>query len=451
MTSIHGDPKMQFHLPSRRFRWGEHILAVLLGVVLAWFPNALSAADHATEAANGLPSVNENGAAADHARPGDLNADGELTLADARLLGEVVKNPNRFARSRGAQSSAANLGAADVNGDGGLSVLDLYALLRQLDEAGRLSEGLADRLPLAARATTPREEGAVAFEDPVFERIVVDFIIGWSASNPETRNIGQGLPNSGWRGFVQTRVHAVLATGVRRIILHNPFGTMAGEPMQFDQYLQARNADLPWLTQEFVESWKPVTDAGIEVIAYIGSPRLDNDLKRILESSGHEAAMDYARRCVGPFLAAGMNIGYDAAAMAERGSFTHTFGEWMEEQGARLYIEARPAKAATFWHDNPVICLNRFWKRSDPDRHDDSKWAASNDVLTGEIIRLIRHRPGQDEATTASWLPQAVSDVLAEGHTVAVFSGPWIRYHPAVLKLVSRQADKRQGELHRPD
>ena len=279
--------------------------------------------------------------------------------------------------------------------------------------------------------------GSSTMQVDVMDRIIVDFIIGWSSSKPAKRNVGWNLSQRGWTGFVSDTVQPVLDQGVKRIILHNPFGAVEGEAMQFDQLLDAQDAGLYWLVEGFVEAWQPVTDSGVEVIAYIGSPRLDNDIKRIDAEHGREAALAYAGRAVAPLLAAGMNIGYDAAALAERNSLTHVFGEMLEDRGVRLYIEARPLAAADFWHDNPVMAIESFWHRSDPDKHADTRHHARNEQLTGEVVRLVFGNTRPRSRDEAIWVRENAARILADGHTLGITSVLWREYRESIMSALS--------------
>ncbi len=260
---------------------------------------------------------------------------------------------------------------------------------------------------------------------PEIGKPVVDFIIGGSHSDPRRRMVGWNIVTEGWAAFIRKRVDAYLEIGTTRVILHNPFGILPGEPMQLDQYLNAlEQPGLRMLTVGFDRAWKPVTDRGVEVIAYIGCPRLDTDATRIDEEEGRAAGLAFALRCLQPALDAGMSIGLDAAAPADGDSLTWDLANHLRSEGVKVYVEARPHAEMSHWFDFPVICIDRFWRRSDPDLHSDAQGAA-NHLLTGEILRMIIQYqiPADWESTEAGYIQQLSRTVQSHGHTPIVLAG----------------------------
>ena len=255
--------------------------------------------------------------------------------------------------------------------------------------------------------------------------VVLDFIIGNSDPNANKRRIGWGLIENGWKKFVQVRVEPYLAVGVQRVILHNPFGTLPGEPMQLDQYLSALNSPGMWkLTRGFVEAWWPITERGIEVIAYVGCPRLDTDAQKIEEEQGRAEALAFSLSGLEPYLEAGMSIGLDAAAPAVGGSLTEDLAILLRDRGVKVYVEARPHATTPHWFDYPVICIDHYWWRSDPARHPDTKGAAT-EVLNGEILRMVVQYeiPETWTASEADYVVKASREIIAQGHTAIVLAG----------------------------
>ena len=268
------------------------------------------------------------------------------------------------------------------------------------------------------------------------ERIVSYYTIGWSSPEPSDRHVGQGIKQSGWPGFVKRVVEPELRWGVRRIVLGNPFGCLPDEPMQFDQYLHARDAKLTWLTNGFARTWRPVTDRGIEVICYLGKLTDDPNFPPLARD---RAGWD--RRfweSVQPALDAGMSVALDAAA----GDFpeSHRAVDLLEAKGVKVYFEPRPNADAPRWFTYPIFCVDTFWHRSNPALHPDSKWAARNEQLRGEILRIITAPPEGKTWGHRGWIGPYVQGILRDGHTAAAPVGMLIGEQIPLHELLRKDA-----------
>ncbi|MEO0586663.1 MAG: hypothetical protein AAF078_03400 [Planctomycetota bacterium] len=255
------------------------------------------------------------------------------------------------------------------------------------------------------------------------DRFVVRYVIGNSSTRDENRRVGHGLSRSGgWSSFVRLKVRPLIDRGFTRFMLHNPFGVVGGERMAFDQYVEAREARLGWLTDDFVEAWSPVTRGDysdgrpIEVIGYLGDLDDDPDFVALREAGDRAGWLRRAAVSVSPVVDAGMSVGFDSANQLAEGSAEFGLIRMLNGLEVRTYVEPRPHKTVpNLWSQN-VISIDRFWRRSDPELHPGSsgRWAARNDQLTGEIVRIVRYPEGdlagQLEAARAAW---------ADGHTVA--------------------------------
>lgn len=270
-------------------------------------------------------------------------------------------------------------------------------------------------------SSKPDATASVNIEE-VRERVIAWYPIG-IADDPATRNVRPPLVEEGWEdsGFI----HGVLGQleandrGLRRVMLHNPFGREV--PMQFDAYLEALEIDaLDKVTGTFVDAWrnnvtKPSLGLDIEVIAYLGSPRLDEDSQRILEQEGEQAFTERALRAIEPLQDTGMAIGYDAAAGTAEDSATYRFGVRMQSMGIKVYIEATPPADHIWWFDYPVIILEETWQ----ERKDDPRFASRED-LRGELIRIVRVDSAWVEGHSPRTWPEAMCRVIAEGDSLAV-------------------------------
>ena len=250
------------------------------------------------------------------------------------------------------------------------------------------------------------------------EKLVSWLLIGGSSTNVADRSVGWNIKTHGWSGFVATHVQPQLNAGVRRIMLHNPFGSLPGQDFQADQYLAAQQAGLNWLTQGFAAAWAPVTAQGIEVIAYMGAPANDSDF------AGLAPAAWWARfwASFSPVLDAGMNIAMDKSLAANPGSIDWDAVLAVRSQGRQVYGEPRAPSAALHWRSSPLIAEDYIWKDTDPELHpEEIGWAAKDPQITGEVVRIFTRPPaGQTWATQSQWIRSYARSVFREGHTVAV-------------------------------
>lgn len=270
-----------------------------------------------------------------------------------------------------------------------------------------------------AQTTRPASGGA--------ERIVAYHTIGHSSPDAADRRVGWNLKAEGWAGYVEQNVKPQITWGCQRFYLSNPFGALEPELMQFDQYLHAKagiegvHPPLPWLTEGFVEAWKPITDQGVEVICYLGSMQGDPDF----DDATPAGKLDRFNRSIQPALQAGMAIGFDASVLYPDGSFYARAVELVKSTGVRVYVEARPGKVNVWTHDENVICINSTWLKDDPALVPNT-WAVPTDQLTGEIVRIVDDR-GTSWARHDWQLPQT-RQILRDGHTAAAPVGFFIEH-----------------------
>ena len=292
--------------------------------------------------------------------------------------------------------------------------------------------------PDAAPAPSPEDPRVAA--DERYEREVQRFVsfynIGWSANSPRHRNIGWNVATRGWANFVRFHIQPQIDFGVRRFQLHNPFGDIAGEVMQLDQYQHAREAGLLPVVNGFVEAWKPITQQGIEVIGYVGCGMHDPDF----DDLELEAWIQRAFESVQPMLDAGMSIGLDAAIFAGPDSPTHVFAQRLRDRGVRVYIEAKPTRDTPHWFDYPVILLDPMWIYSALGTGDPAaqRYAIDDSLLSGEIVRMVRPREGEthEDLDELSEIKARIRDILDDGHTVSVGALGWLQESGSLRELL---------------
>jgi hypothetical protein len=318
----------------------------------------------------------------------------------------------------------------------GVPLLSHTSAMNRLAGSITIIVEVTDRsLTIANAATRARYIASLDIQEArAPQRIVSWQTIGWSSPEPLDRHVGHGIKQMGWAAFVKRVIDPEIRWGVRRVALSNPFGCLADEPMQFDQYLHARDAKLTWLTNGFARAWRPVTDGGVEVICYLGKLTDDKSFPPLArDPAGWERRF---WESVQPALDAGMSVALDAAA----GDFpeSHRAVDLLEARGVKVYFEPRPNADAPRWFRYPIISVDTFWERSDPALHPDSHWAARNEQLTGEIIRIITAPPQGRTWSHKGWIGPYVRSILRDGHTaaapVAMLMGEQIPLHELLRK-----------------
>lgn len=311
-------------------------------------------------------------------------------------------------------------------------------------------------LAMASVATTAATADDDANTDgpsirPARERLIEYWLIGGSDSgnearrNVKVRQVGPG----GWTDFVTDRVRPAYQWGLRRFWLHNPFGTVPGEDMQFDQYLDAKEADLGELTDDFVSAWRPVVSGRfgepVELVAYIGTANFSDDrLARSRDQRSPAAVISTALRCIQPLLQAGASIGADAASRLPDDGPEFGFYRFLEGTGVRVYIESRPRLDAPGWKRFPVASMDGWWNMSDPAERPSSA-RVTNDQIEGEIVRILNDLRGasSDPADVQESIAR-IRAALLEGHTV-VFRGDGLRHAGVTIDQLVEGIDEQLG------
>lgn len=249
-------------------------------------------------------------------------------------------------------------------------------------------------------------------------QLVDYFLIGGGYPSDSTRQVNPGALGQGWGPYVQSTVEPDLAWGVRRIELHNPFGILSGETsFRADQFLDAEAAGLPWLTDDFVQAWQPITHGGIEVIGYIGSPEYDPSFQALANNpAAWNARFDAS---IAPLVQAGMSIGFDQGQTMQPGDLFSQALERLRAQGVKVYLENRPSESASFNLTFPVIAASAGWDASDPYVNPSMNWAAKNSELQPGVVRILTSLSSGDLSNAAALLSD-VQSIMREGDCAAV-------------------------------
>jgi hypothetical protein len=197
---------------------------------------------------------------------------------------------------------------------------------------------------------------------------------------------------------------------------------MPEEIMQADQLLAAHDAGLDWVDRDFVETWKPITQSGIEVIAYFGDANGGDSFKKLIDpKTNNKAWFDRFFASIKPALDAGMSIGLDGSATISDDSLVFQAICKLRAMNVTVYVEPRPNKNFRWATSFPVISVDAFWHMSNPAENNGAiPWAVKNDEMTNEVIRFVQTAPPGKDWNKRDWFPKTLREILAEGHTAAV-------------------------------
>ena len=287
---------------------------------------------------------------------------------------------------------------------------------------------------------------------PARDRLVEGWLIAGSSEDESRRKVStHQLGSGGWPQFVNEKARPVYDWGLRRFWLHNPFGTLSDEVMQFDQYLDAQDAGIDVLTENFSEAWAPVVQGAfgqpIELIAYLGTAdSADDRLKAAFDAGNPASILGTMLACVKPVLLAGGSIGADAAVkLSDDGPAFH-FYKYLESIGIPVYVESRPKIANPKWAEFPVFAVDGWWKRSDPANHADCvPWALPNEAMQRGVVRWIRNYNGRStDPAVIEDLVRRIREALLEGHTV-IFRSDGLRAAGVSFEQLIEGIDEQLG------
>lgn len=231
------------------------------------------------------------------------------------------------------------------------------------------------------------------------------------------------LPTSYWvNSALSFELGQILSRGYQRILLHNPFGQtpyttfpdgcIESGQMIFSQYLQAVSST-PWLVNNFVETWKPVVESGIEVIAYIGSPDSyspdagNGDCEQMALIGQPSEWWVRSDQALQPLIDSGMSIAFDAAVGTSKDSYTYRLAESLRARGVRVYVESVPEARNPHWATYPFIMSNSQWSWLNPGNGS----SVPLGQLSGEILRFVNY-PTQAHAE--------INQILSDGYSASI-------------------------------
>jgi hypothetical protein len=274
-------------------------------------------------------------------------------------------------------------------------------------------------------------------------KLIAHCMVGWTGNNPLTRNVGILPQLHGtdlfWYGFIKTYIIPAYEKGFRRFLIHNPFGCLANEDMQLDQYIHA-STKTPWLVKNFAKAFNETCPTDIEIISYLGTPITDRDFEKRLEPGMTDNWLIRVTDSLKAVMDAKHNIGWDyTSGLSPNSHYTHLI-HLLTSLGHQGYIEAWPCKWSQQWFNYPNITTDNVYDNMLRDIAGNREWAALPSDITGEIIRMgwgdangpyvtddniirMLSEVGVDKATwtnTPLWYNTWIKNRLDLGHSVCV-------------------------------
>jgi len=250
---------------------------------------------------------------------------------------------------------------------------------------------------------------------------LVDYVlIGGGSSNAATRYVDRRALGNGWGAYTQQVVQPDIDWGVQRILLHNPFGVVANSYFQADQFLEAQAAGLTWLTDDFVQAWQPITQSGVEVIAYIGSPDAESDFQALVsDPAAWNARFDAS---VAPFVQAGMSVAFDFGQAFNTGDLFSQALDRLKAEGVKVYLENRPGEGTPYNWQFPIVAVQPGWVNTNPYMDPTQGWAAKNSELPGggNVVRLLPWPATGESWSDKTWLASDFQSIFQDGDSAGV-------------------------------
>jgi hypothetical protein len=342
---------------------------------------------------------------------------------------------------------------------------------------------------------------------PAAERLVQFYQIGGSGPDTARRKVGTNVlpvPSGGQSSWSRFLTHPATTPipyyspttlynwGIRRLHLHNPFGTTTGY-MRLDQYILAdegwKENDINYqrvgdLVDDFVETWEPVINGGsgglgdpVEVCAYVGALNVtdvsdvntdfaNERFKSLYDAENFSSLENEINRSLAPLMNSGMTIGADAAVGTPDDGYEFDFyeklrnGTWKTDWSpTRVYVESRPRADKPKWANFDVLIVDSFqhdyaklgcipaegkepswWYRSNPDSgcpqsksgNPPKPWGIATRFLSGERVRLVTTTSG----VSIQKIVEKTRRALLQGDTVLMNLRPFIENNISFSSLI---------------
>jgi hypothetical protein len=264
--------------------------------------------------------------------------------------------------------------------------------------------------PVAQSATAPLYTDAA--RDTYTQRIINYVGVGNQAHDSRRHVLHEDVPTppgfNYWFDRFNDNTVTLRQAGYERMLIWFPIGWKHDELSSdwllpdifpFKVWDNAKQ-QTPWVTERFVEYWKPIVESGVEVIAYIGNPLKDKKMK--LYEHNEALWFSEAHKEVKPFTDAGMTIAFDYINGGEINSLSWRFVEQLQAKGTRVIAENPPESwSAGHWGKIPFLTFE--WPHPRPQ------------VMTnpdGEIIGVRTSGAGMvDQAK--QWLTNGISTAIS--------------------------------------
>lgn len=294
--------------------------------------------------------------------------------------------------------------------------------------------------------------------------VILWWLIAHTSTKAEHRRVGKITPDGGWKAFVeqtvQPAVQWVREGGFKpRVMFHNPFGVDAGEGSDADQWIEARERGLQWLTDDYIPLMYGLASAGVEVITYLGGWAADPDFRQLVEEGRIDAYLWRFWRSTRPALLVG-SCGFDATTpFSLDHPITHLVMAVdslykMSGRPGTVYIEATPDFDHAHWYDySKVVVESVYERRHGPHPHpgawkrfphfnsatrtfdqlDGRGSTIKRDLYRGEIVRLCvtdQDVIGGDKRNP-EYVEATFRRIVADGHTMAACFDTYRTLRPA--------------------
>lgn len=233
--------------------------------------------------------------------------------------------------------------------------------------------------------------------------------IGHSHGDARNRRIHPDYLERG-ANAINDKIQLAWDRGFRRCNLHNIYGALLGEDMQFDAYWEMRRMNDDGRFDRMLDSSDMAAmlrqwhDKGMEVSCYLGTPRKDKKFSTP-EPGWADNLWYYTYMCLRMPLDGGCSLGLDVAADANPGDLIYGVMMMLMGLGVPHYVEPFPPVTNKHVHA-PVIANYRFWKSRMVEPGRDSKYRythETNIIIRGDTPQ--QHRERFDEVVAHGFNP----------------------------------------------
>lgn len=265
-----------------------------------------------------------------------------------------------------------------------------------------------------------------------------------------------------WQEYVDAKIKPQMEWGLDAFCFHLPHGKQdLPGPMAFDAYLLSRKSKLSWAkARAFEKAIRPLTQSRVRVIVYVGS--LDKGRMGFLRTKLYSDDNWIGRfaRSLRPYINAGCEIAFDAAAHWKVDGPEHTMVRTLQHLGTPVHIEGtelvlppdsdKPGPWAPSFdghlRDLPIIANHQQLHDNIIPKHD--RW--DRPELYPKITTLLdgHSAPRNSDGTKRElhwihehaheWAPPMLQQDLQAGYDCCMFMFPIILNEMTLEELVTR-------------